>query len=55
MPVPLIVWGGVAVATLLVGGGGYAATRDIGKGIEKTLPLAVAGSLLVYAITQSKK
>ena len=53
MPIPLIVWGALAV-TGAVTAGGYSFGREVGQGVKNITPVAV-GALAVYAAYQVAK
>lgn len=62
MPIPLIVWGGAALAIVAFGAGSGAGAftmqKRIGDGLQTGLKFGVpiaAGSLIVYAALEGRK
>lgn len=53
MPVPLLVWGGLAAAGAL-GIGGYAAGREVGQGVNRAIPWLMAGTAIYLVMKDAK-
>ena len=54
MPIPLIFWAGIGIASAF-GLGGYKMGEEIGEGVGKLLPLAGVSLIAIAAYNAAKK